>query len=126
MANTVLLVFDGHPMWFQSVNTREQILAIYDYIEAILAGNGYLPPPALADNVFDFYTRTHQQGVGTGWAWDSSPALRELPADFPLVHATNIALPEFGGRIITVPISLKENTLAPCSRSPSGQNSCTR
>src|SRR5689334_22078790 len=29
LANTVLLVFDGHPIWFQSVNTEAQILAIY-------------------------------------------------------------------------------------------------
>ena len=57
LANLVLLFFDGHSIWFQSVNTQEQILAIFDYIEAMLAADHYLSPPLrLADLVFDFYT----------------------------------------------------------------------
>ncbi len=60
LANVVLLVFDGRPIWFQSINTPEQVRAIYDYIEAMLAADGYLPPPPeLSDFVFDYYTWTH-------------------------------------------------------------------
>lgn len=64
MANTVLLVFDGHPIWFQSVNTEQLIRAIFDYVEAMLDADTYLTPPAqLSDYVFDFYTWSHQDGV---------------------------------------------------------------
>jgi cobaltochelatase CobN len=118
MANAVLLVFDGHPIWFQSVNTEAQILAIYDYIEAMLAADGYLPPPPhLVDYVFDFYTWSHHQGVGSaamaqrpeitapGEAASSgilllthkdtdlmtfAAALEALPTDFPPVDAVNL------------------------------------
>ncbi len=58
MANTVLLIFDRHPIWFQSVNTEQLIVAIFDYIEAMLEADKYLPPPPhLTDYVFDYYTR---------------------------------------------------------------------
>jgi cobaltochelatase CobN len=119
LANVVLLVFDGHPIWFQSVNTEAQILAIYDYIEAMLAADGYLaPPPQLADYVFDFYTWSHHEGVGAAQPVSAKPepvtiektassgilllthkdtdlmtfaaALTELPAEFPRVDAVNL------------------------------------
>ena len=56
MANAVLLVFDGRPIWFQSINHEPQIVAIFDYVEQMLAADSYLPPPAeLAEYVFDYY-----------------------------------------------------------------------
>jgi cobaltochelatase CobN len=62
MANAVLLVFDGRPVWFQSINHPPQIVAIYDYIDQMLAANSYLPPPAeLADYVFDYYLWSNPQ-----------------------------------------------------------------
>jgi len=64
MANAVLLMFDGHPIWFQSVNTDELILAIFDYIDAMLEADRYLPPPPhLTDYVFDYYTWSHHEGL---------------------------------------------------------------
>ncbi len=116
LANVVLLTFDGHPIWFQSVNTQEQILAIFDYIEAMLAADRYLPPPPqLADYVFDFYTWSHQQGIASVSDTRTVPpetlqtgdgilllshkdtdlltlaaALEDLPDDFPPVAAANL------------------------------------
>src|ERR1700759_2484690 len=36
LSNVVLLFFDGRPIWFQAVNSRPQIVAIFDYIETLL------------------------------------------------------------------------------------------
>src|SRR2546429_438513 len=60
LSNVVLLFFDGRPIWFQSVNSKPQIVAIFDYIERLLNADVFLPPPAeLAEYVFDFYTWTN-------------------------------------------------------------------
>jgi cobaltochelatase CobN len=62
LANVVLLFFDGRPIWFQSIATEAQIVALFDYIERMIAADGYVPPPAeLAEYVFNFY------------AWQSTP-----------------------------------------------------
>jgi cobaltochelatase CobN len=59
LANVALLLFDGRPIWFHSVNSDRLILAIFDYIEAMLTADRYLPPPpTLARHVFN------------GFAWD--------------------------------------------------------
>ncbi len=51
--NVVLLLFDGRPVWFQSINSEGQVLALYDYIDLLLEADAYLPPPAnLAENQF--------------------------------------------------------------------------
>src|SRR5215471_2397048 len=80
VANVVLLFFDGHPVWFQSVNGEPQIRAIFDYVERMLAADSYLPPPPeLADYVFTYYAWTHQTGArgqGSGVRGEQmSPAL---------------------------------------------------
>ena len=57
LANVVLLFFDGQPIWFQSVNTTEQIIAIFDYIESMLEADQYLLPPSqISDLEFNYYT----------------------------------------------------------------------
>jgi len=121
LANVVLLFFDGKPIWFQSINSDGQIVAIYDYIEKMLAAERYLPPPAeLTEYVFNYYTWSnpleapHAAGRGT-----PSPAghpqgilflthadtdlltlhhaRASLPADAPPVHALSlnrVAIPE--------------------------------
>jgi cobaltochelatase CobN len=69
LANVVLLFFDGRPVWLQSINTEPQIVALFDYVERMLAAEGFLPPPAeLAEYVFDFY------------AWTAPPEARLAPA----------------------------------------------
>ncbi|MFN8455123.1 MAG: (2Fe-2S) ferredoxin domain-containing protein, partial [Anaerolineae bacterium] len=34
LANVAMLLFDGRPIWFHSVNSEQLILAIFDYIDA--------------------------------------------------------------------------------------------
>ena len=49
----VLLLFDGHALWFHSVNADPLVLILYDYIEALLRADAPLPPPSsLADLQF--------------------------------------------------------------------------
>src|SRR5262249_49523959 len=64
MMNVAQLVFDGRPIWFQSLNSTSQVDEIYDYIEAMLAADRYLPPPAqLCPYVFDYYRWNHTHEV---------------------------------------------------------------
>jgi cobaltochelatase CobN len=57
LANVVTLLFDGHSVWFHSINSDWQIIAIFDYIESMVKADRYLVPPAdLAEYVFQFYT----------------------------------------------------------------------
>jgi nitrile hydratase accessory protein len=56
LANVASLVFDGRSVWFHSVNTPDVAVLIFDYIEAMIAADRYMPPPAaLAPHVFNFY-----------------------------------------------------------------------
>ena len=51
-----MLLFDGRPLWFHSCNTKEQVVALYDYIETLVEAQGYVPPPPeLADRVFSAF-----------------------------------------------------------------------
>lgn len=62
-ANVASLVFDGRSIWFHSVNTALHVRLIFDYIEQMIAANGFLPaPPDVKDYTFNFYD------------WDSRPA----------------------------------------------------
>lgn len=57
LANVVTLLFDGHSVWFHSINYDWQITAIFDYIESMVKADRYLVPPSdLAEYVFQFYT----------------------------------------------------------------------
>ncbi|WP_025761431.1 cobaltochelatase subunit CobN [Dyadobacter tibetensis] len=57
LANVVTLLFDGHSIWFHSINSDWQIMAIFDYIDSMVEADSYLVPPAdLAEYVFQFYT----------------------------------------------------------------------
>ena len=56
LSNVVLLLYAGREIWFHSVTGDEQVIAIYDYIEAMVRADRYLPPPpALAPQVFDVF-----------------------------------------------------------------------
>ena len=52
LANVALLLFDGTSTWFHSLNTAEQILELYEYIEARLLGDVPLSK-GLQECVFD-------------------------------------------------------------------------
>ncbi|MEO1444590.1 MAG: cobaltochelatase subunit CobN, partial [Chloroflexota bacterium] len=61
-----------------SVNTEHLILAIFDYIEAMLDADTYLPPPPhLTDYIFDYYTWSHRDGVSP--AEPNRPTLPDAP-----------------------------------------------
>ena len=87
VANVVLLFFDGHPIWFQSINGEPQIRAIFDYLQRMLAADTYLPPPPeLADYVFTYYAWTHGEGVrGQGSGVREEATL--VPGILLLTHA---------------------------------------
>jgi len=56
LSNVALLLYGGHQVWFHSITGDEQVVAIYDYIEAMVRAERYLSPPAgLADQVFDVF-----------------------------------------------------------------------
>jgi cobaltochelatase CobN len=45
LANVALLLFDGQALWFHSVNSGDVVLALFDYIEAMLDADSLLPVP---------------------------------------------------------------------------------
>lgn len=54
LGNTVLLIFQGNPLWFHSFNTAEQVSVLYDYIEAMVKAKQLLPvPDTLRDSVLE-------------------------------------------------------------------------
>lgn len=54
LANVVLLLFDRRALWFHSFKTEEQIIALYDYVEAMVQAKQLLPvPDALCDHVVE-------------------------------------------------------------------------
>ena len=56
LSNVALLLFGGHQVWFHSIAGDEQVIAIYDYVEAMVRAGRYAPPPdALTAQVFDVF-----------------------------------------------------------------------
>jgi nitrile hydratase accessory protein len=63
LANVASLVFDGHSVWFHSVNSPDVVRLIYDYIDAMLAADRYVEPPlSVAPYVFKFYDWERRAG----------------------------------------------------------------
>ena len=121
LANVVMLLFNGREVWFHTITSDAQVLAIYDYIDAMVAADRYLPPPhALAPNVFSAFNwpvessgfevrgveressnlepRTAFRASGFLFLTHADTdilALNQiaatLPADFPPVRAFNVA-----------------------------------
>lgn len=57
LANVVMLIFDGAPVWFQNMHTDAQVVALYDYIEAMISADAALPVPEfLRPFAFQAYT----------------------------------------------------------------------
>jgi len=64
LANVVLLILDGQMTWFHSIESEAQVLALYDYLEAMLEAKGpLLPPPLLRDNVFNGFVGSENDAV---------------------------------------------------------------
>ncbi len=84
--NVAMLMFDGRSLWFHSVNSDGQVLALYDYMEQLLAANSYVPPPpALTDNMF------------TSFAWDEEPRAAGVQANRAGGDAESAAPAVIGG-----------------------------
>ena len=49
LANVVTLLLDGRSYWFHSLNDEALILALYDYIEALLAADRHVSPSAILE-----------------------------------------------------------------------------
>jgi len=108
LANVVTLLFDGHSVWFHSINSDWQVVAIFDYIESMIAADGFQVPPAeLSEYVFQFYTWkgneapsladpfTPQDGIVFLTHADTDlltlhHALQSLPDDFPKTLGINL------------------------------------
>jgi nitrile hydratase accessory protein len=80
LANVALLLFDGQALWFRELNDAPLVLALFDYIETLLATEQPLPPPpALAALQF------------TASAWQ--PRADGLPVDDYRPHRPTAAAP---------------------------------
>src|SRR5262245_64628046 len=78
LANVVLLMFDGQAQWFHSVDTDDQVLALYDHVDAMLKADGWLPvPPGLA--AYQFTASAWQPGPD-GQPVDDIRPRRGVPA----------------------------------------------
>src|SRR6185436_15590671 len=61
LANVAMLLLDGRPYWFHSLNDEALIVALFDYIDALLSAERHVaPPPLLAPHLFN------------GFAWDGA------------------------------------------------------
>ncbi len=79
LANVALLLMDGRPYWFHSLNDPALIVVLYDFIEALLAAERPLaPPPALLPHVFN------------GFAWDGGGLPVAATETLPLVAGNGI------------------------------------
>ncbi len=113
LANVVMLLFDGRALYFHSMNREDLVLALYDYIEQMLAADTYLPPPpALAPLHFTALTwearpdgqpvedrRRERGGALGGFLFLThsdtdlltlARVIPRLPGDFPRVRAFNL------------------------------------
>src|SRR6185295_9121081 len=81
LANVASLVFDGRAVWFHSVNTPWHVRLLFDYVEAMVRADRFLPPPAeLMEYAFNFYD------------WDARPAAAPTPAPPEHPDGTVVAL----------------------------------
>jgi cobaltochelatase CobN len=84
LANVAMLVLDGRPYWFHSLNDETLIVALYDYIDALLAAERHIaPPPLLAPHLFNGFAwdGAENRGQGTG---DREQQEHRLPASYNL------------------------------------------
>ncbi|HHY54324.1 MAG TPA: cobaltochelatase subunit CobN [Chloroflexi bacterium] len=72
LANVALLLMDGRPYWFHSINDAAIVRAIYDFIELLINDANALPPTILRPHLFN------------GFGWDGTPT----GAAQPMQHTT--------------------------------------
>ncbi len=72
LANVVMLVMDGRPVWFHSVNDRAIVGAMFDYIECLLENIDTPPPPVLQPHLFNGFAWDGEPGSGTETTFQSA------------------------------------------------------
>lgn len=77
LANVTMLLLDGRPYWFHSLNDDALILALYDYVEMLLAVDHHVAPPTiLTPHLFN------------GFNWDGAAI---QPSGMTMTTAGNMA-----------------------------------
>lgn len=72
LSNVALLLYGGEQVWFHSIETDDQVVAIFDYIESMVRESAFRPPPeSLRDRVFDVFD------------WQAEDALAGAAPAFP-------------------------------------------
>jgi len=99
LANVVTLLFDGHSVWFHSINSDWQVRAIFDYIDSMVAADGFQVPPAeLNEYVFQFYTWKGTEAPSlsnqTDYPKDGIVFLTHADTDLMTLHQAIQYLPE--------------------------------
>jgi nitrile hydratase accessory protein len=85
LANVALLLFDGQAQWFHTIDSDALVRALYDHIDAMLAADGCLAPPAsLAPHHF---TASTWQARPDGQAVDDFRPRQRVVTD--TVHASD-------------------------------------
>jgi len=81
LSNVVLLLYAGQEIWFHSVTGDAQVLAIFDYIEAMVRADRALPPPAsLVPLIFQVFDWPAQAAEPPGDVTDARRAARWPPS----------------------------------------------
>jgi cobaltochelatase CobN len=70
LANVAMLLMDGRPYWFHSINDAAIVHAIYDFIELLLDDADALPPAVLRPHLFNGFA---WEGATTGAAHPAQP-----------------------------------------------------
>jgi nitrile hydratase accessory protein len=56
LSNVALLLYAGRQVWFHSIASDDHVIAIFDYIEAMVRADQYISPPGcLTAHVFDVF-----------------------------------------------------------------------
>jgi len=90
LANVILILFGGETVWLHSINDEVTVMAVFDYLEAMLAAGQYLPPPgALAARHFNRHIfDSASPGV---WRSEKRSDLTQPPSANPVVDQVAVA-----------------------------------
>ena len=106
LANVNLLVFDGRALWLHSLNSSDEVVALFDWIEAMLDADGYIDPPAaIADHLFtasSWQGRPDGQPVEDRRLWRGSAARPEAAPSCELT-ADEIAASQYAPDVCEPP-----------------------
>lgn len=104
LANVNLLLFDGRALWLHSLNSNDDVVALFDWIEGMLDADGYIEPPAgIAGHVFtasNWQDRPDRQTVDDRRLWrgsaarpDATPSCELAPDAFDFDVGESLACP---------------------------------